>query len=54
VSVPARGLRFVLVALLAEFIAREALPRHSLPVRRAILAAAWVAFYAFYFSTMTG
>lgn len=52
VSVPARGLRFVLVALLAEFVARNALRRHGLRVRRAALAVVWIAFYAIYFSVM--
>jgi membrane protein YqaA with SNARE-associated domain len=54
VSVPARGLRFVLVALLAEFVARRAFPRLGLHARRMVLAAVWIAFYAFYFTVMPG
>lgn len=53
-SVPARGLRFMLVALLAGAIARVALPDLGLAGRSLAWGGAWIAFYTFYFAAMEG
>jgi membrane protein YqaA with SNARE-associated domain len=52
ISVPARGLRFLAVVLLARGIARM-LPRGwGLPARLGLLAGFWATFYVFYFAVM--
>ncbi len=51
ISIPARGLRFLLVALLAAGIARL-LERWSTPARLGLLTGFWVIFYALYFWLM--
>ena len=52
VSIPARYARFFLASVVAPGIARglEPLTQHRARVEFAILAAIWIAFYAFYFS----
>lgn len=52
ISAPARGLRFLLVTLLADLVSTHVFPRFGLGQRRRILAAVWLAFYAFYFQSM--
>ncbi len=56
VSIPARGVRFLLCVLLAHFVYR-ALARwtHRSPaIEAAILAGGWIAFYVFYFWRFRG
>jgi len=50
-SVPARGIRFVLAALLASGLARLLAPwtRRRAQIEIALLALVWVGFYLFYF-----
>jgi len=54
VSIPARLARFVLVTLLAWFLSFHVFSSWSLPTRDLLLVICWIAFYAFYFSTMPG
>ncbi len=56
VSVPARGARFFLLPVVVDAIRRWILPltRGRLAVEAAIVAACWVAFYAFYFVHFRG
>ncbi|MGH7645928.1 MAG: hypothetical protein ACREMR_10125 [Gemmatimonadales bacterium] len=48
VSVPARGVRFVLVTLVAAWVSRGPLAAWPLGRKRAVALAVWVAFYGVY------
>ena len=48
-SVPARGLRFLVVALIASVLRRRVLARQSLRACRITHVAFWLVFYAWYF-----
>ena len=48
VSVPARGVRFVLVTLVAAWVSRRPLAKWPLGRRRAAALAVWAVFYAIY------
>ena len=52
VSIPARGMRFVLSAVLANGIARLIAPwtRRRAPIETTILVLFWIGFYALYFA----
>ena len=52
VSIPARLLRFVAVTALAHGLARLFFARFSAAFRYAVLAVAWLLFYAAYFTAM--
>ncbi len=54
VTIPARLVRFVLVSLLAAWIARGPLAAWAPARRRLLHAAAWAAFYAVYFTVVPG
>ncbi len=54
VSVPARLLRFVLLAVVANVVSRWVLGRTGPRLRAGVLLAAWAVFYAIYFSVMPG
>ncbi len=56
VSVPARGVRFLLCVALAHFtfVALARWTRRRAAVESAILAAGWIAFYAYYFTHFRG
>jgi membrane protein YqaA with SNARE-associated domain len=51
VSIPARGIRFLLLALLANGIARLLTPwtRHNARIEMTVLGILWAGFYALYF-----
>lgn len=51
-SVPARGLRFVLVTALASWAIGKRLSHRSLALRRSVLLGCWAAFYVGYFLAM--
>lgn len=50
VSVPARGLRFVVLTLVAAAVSAALGSRLALRSKRAVHASAWAAFYAWYFA----
>ncbi|MCG6887577.1 MAG: hypothetical protein LJE74_10235 [Proteobacteria bacterium] len=52
-SIPARLIRFALVTVLANVVARYALPNRSVAFRRSILLAVWALFYGYYFTVMS-
>jgi len=52
VSVPARALRFMLVAALADWVARHRMQRMSPTRRVGIVLGCWLLFYAWYFGVM--
>ncbi len=54
ISIPARVVRFLAVTVMAHGVARAVLGARSLRFRFAILALAWVVFYAVYFTRMPG
>ena len=54
ISIPARLLRFLIVTLLIAGLARMFRDRISLRSLRIALVLAWIAFYAWYFTVMTG
>jgi hypothetical protein len=54
ISVPARIVRFVLVTMFASAASRALQKRLSLRAIHALHAAAWIAFYAAYFTLMSG
>jgi hypothetical protein len=54
VSVPARLLRFLALALLAAGVRRFGLAKWPLAACRALLVVIWVAFYAWYFHALAG
>jgi membrane protein YqaA with SNARE-associated domain len=54
VSVPARLLRFVLLAAVANLLSRWLLGRTGLRLRTALLLAAWAVFYTIFLSVMPG
>lgn len=51
ISVPARGIRFVFIALVTDFISRNWLAGFSSSTRIGIILLLWAVVYAFYFST---
>ena len=54
VSVPARLLRFVLLAAVANLLSRWLLGRTGLRLRTGVLLAAWAVFYTIFLSVMPG
>jgi len=56
VSLPARGIRFVLSVLIASAVARAIAPwtKRRAKVELTVLAAVWTAFYVFYFMRFSG
>jgi membrane protein YqaA with SNARE-associated domain len=50
VSVPARDLRFVVLALATDRVSRGLVAFWPLPLKRLAVAALWTAFYVFYFA----
>ena len=51
-TIPARVVRFLLIAAVAALMRRTVLRNLSLRASRAVHVALWLSFYAFYFSVM--